>query len=709
LLGEPSLKRKIGSGFAALIVPILVTGGLSAWEITSSVDRFEAASREQVEESLAMTELRDELITAEWWTMQYVNEGQRSAKKKFLDIAVKIDANVAGLTVLDTVDEQRIARKIRDAWVAAEPVAMRAIAKGPGSSETTRFYPLEEFHPPMENAIGLLVDLNEETLDELALEVGGITGRRDWVLLTLALIFGSTVIVSIGVARKIRKRVQTSLDDLETGAGRFAQHDFTHRVDRPREREFVPIATALNEMAERVSSAHAARAELEDELRHQALHDSLTTLANRVLLTERVNAAIAGAREAARTTGILFLDVDEFKSVNDTFGHETGDALLVAIGDRLTKCIRASDTAARIGGDEFAVLLCGMAAPADAALMADRILEAFDFPFFVGELELEVHPSIGYASSHDHTVTGQELLRRADVAMYEAKRGGKNKSLEYSRRMDEAVQERAHLNAQLRHAIEGGELVALFQPIVDLSSGSIQGAEALMRWDHPTDGRLTPDRFLPGAEESGYIYELDKWMLEHACRQAVEWHRDGLRDLTISVNLSSRTLQRENLVAEVGRVLRETGLAPRYLILEITENAYLDSAAAARLSELKALGVSIAIDDFGTGYCSLNYLRRFPIDILKIDKTFVDPVGQDPEQTALARAIVSLAGALSLRTVAEGIEGNDQITALTSFGVDFGQGYVFAKPVDDDSLRALVRNGANGSALGSSREAVELG
>jgi diguanylate cyclase (GGDEF)-like protein len=396
---------------------------------------------------------------------------------------------------------------------------------------------------------------------------------------------------------------------------------------------------------------------------------------------------------------VLFVDVDDFKSINDTLGHEAGDEILVDIARRLESCVRGGDTVARFGGDEFAILLEDLNDPDDSQVIADRVLEAMTLGFFVGDVQLRVRASVGSVISGEEDVSGDDLLRRADLAMYAAKAGGKERSLVFDPSMDKDFMDKAKLKMELHASIDRNELEALYQPVVDLPTGKITGAEALVRWDHATQGRLTPDHFLPIAEQSGFIVEIDRWMLRAACAQAATWNAELLDDFSVSVNLSGESLRRDDLVRTVQTALQESGLAPHRLVLEITERAFVDTNAGHRLTELKELGVRLAIDDFGTGYSSLNYLRRFPIDILKIDKSFVDNVVHEQESADLAKAIVGLASALHLNTVAEGIEKRDQAGWLSEYGVGLGQGYLFAKPMTAEDLRAELHHGEVGLVM----------
>jgi diguanylate cyclase (GGDEF)-like protein len=390
---------------------------------------------------------------------------------------------------------------------------------------------------------------------------------------------------------------------------------------------------------------------------------------------------------------VLFLDLDGFKVVNDSLGHVAGDRLLIDVARRLSDCLRRGDTAARIGGDEFAILLGDVGNPDRAPRVAERVIAALGEPFTVLGREVFVSASIGIAYGRSDA---QNLLRNADVAMYRAKRSGEGGAYAiFEPSMHAAVIERLEIEADLRRAIERDELVLHYQPIIELASSRVAGLEALLRWAHPRRGLVMPFEFIPLAEETRLILELGRWVLREACRQAAAWRADPRTDRTwVSVNLSGVQLLDSSLDAEVAAALADSGLEPASLTLEITETVLVQDVAAAvdRLEKLRALGVSIAIDDFGTGYSSLRYIRRFPADMLKIAKPFVDGL-HDETDTALVRTIVALADSLGLRTVAEGIEDHRQLGRLRELGCLLGQGYLFARPLAAHDVTELLCGG----------------
>jgi diguanylate cyclase (GGDEF)-like protein len=443
--------------------------------------------------------------------------------------------------------------------------------------------------------------------------------------------------------------------------------------------------------AEQASVALAA-AKTASSIR-QAFHDSLTGLPNRALLLDRLELALGRAERSGQPVTVLFLDLDGFKVVNDSLGHLAGDRLLIDVARRLRDCLRRGDTAARIGGDEFAIVLGDGDEAERAPRVAERIIASLSQPFDLLGREVFISASIGIASGHEEP---DDLLRNADVAMYRVKRSGEGGYALFEPSMHAAVIERLEIEADLRRAVERGELALHYQPIVELTTGRVKGVEALLRWEHPRRGRVMPLDFIPLAEETGLIIELERWALHEACRRAAGWNaRPGTPPLWVSVNVSGRHLLDGGLETDVAAALDASGLEADLLTLEITETVLVQDVAAAveGLERLRRLGIRVAIDDFGTGYSSLRYIRRFPVDILKIAKPFVDGL-HDPKDAALARTIVALADSLDLRTVAEGIEDEDQLACLRELGCRLGQGYLFARPLPAAAFEELLARAA---------------
>ncbi|MEV7623301.1 EAL domain-containing protein [Actinoplanes sp. NPDC089786] len=442
---------------------------------------------------------------------------------------------------------------------------------------------------------------------------------------------------------------------------------------------------------------------LQEQLVHEAYHDGLTQLANRALFREQVSEALDARAEGEDVT-VLFLDLDGFKEVNDSLGHLAGDQLLVRVADRLRAAVRADDIVARFGGDEFAVLIAAPLGAPDAEQVAQRIVDSLHDPFRIDTREMHVQASIGLAAGAllaDALLNGQgeagadQLMRNADLAMYRAKEAGGSGWASYHPQMLAGLVERLELEADLRLALERGELELYYQPSIDLADNRVSGFEALVRWQHPTRGMISPLDFIPIAEATGLIVPLGHWVLTEACRQAVAW---GVReqDLRMAVNVSVRQFDRIDLAAVVAEVLAETGMPADKLCLEMTESVLMTDTEEnlEQLVRLKALGVSLAIDDFGTGYSSLAYLRRFPVDTLKIDRSFVERIGAQTDDAALARTIVQLGQSLNMSTVAEGVEEYGQLAALRAMGCRFAQGFYFSPPVPAAVAGRLLHDGS---------------
>lgn len=436
------------------------------------------------------------------------------------------------------------------------------------------------------------------------------------------------------------------------------------------------------------------RKRLEDELKHQVFHDALSGLANRALFRDRLEHALARAVRSRTSLAVIFLDLDDFKLVNDSLGHPAGDRLLVSVAGRLSQSLRGGDTAARFGGDEFAILLEETAGPEEACEVAERILAELRVPLTVEDHEIQVRASIGIALSPAGGEDPAELMQAADVAMYAAKARGKGCYEIYEPALQMAMVERLEKTADLQRAIDAREFVVFYQPIMSLDDNEAVGLEALVRWQHPEHGLLLPEHFIGLAEETGLIIPLGRWVLREACLRARQWQETHAiaSQLRVTVNISAKHFQHDGLVADVTEALREAELDPRCLVLEIVESVFLRDADVVieRMLELKRLGISFAIDDFGTGYSSLSYLRRFPIDILKLDKSFVDDVGRGDANGALAETIVQLGQTLHLQTVAEGIEQASQVEALRTFGCSFGQGFYLARPLAIDQVGTFL-------------------
>jgi diguanylate cyclase (GGDEF)-like protein len=437
------------------------------------------------------------------------------------------------------------------------------------------------------------------------------------------------------------------------------------------------------------------RRKAEEKIRHLVHYDALTNLPNRTLLEQRLADALAEARRNGRMLALLYLDLDRFKRVNDGAGHALGDQMLQAVVERLTAIVPEADILARVGGDEFTVLLRDISRVQDAVDVADRILEGLRRPLTVDHQEFHTTASMGIALYPNDAEEVDTLLRYADVAMYRAKeQGGDNYQLN-TPTMNAQVVDRVALENDLRCALEHGELVVYYQPQVDITSERIVGVEALVRWQHPERGLTLPADFIPLAEESGLIVPLGAWVLRTACAQAKAWQEAGLDPIRVAVNLSARQFQQGDLMETVRLVLQETGLDPHYLQLEITESVAVRDIdfTTAMLSDLKEMGVQIAIDDFGTGHSSLNYLKRLPIDDVKIDRSFVGDLDIDPNDAAIVSSVIAMTHELNLKAVAEGVETKEQLAFLRERRCDLAQGFLFAKPMPADAVEKMIARG----------------
>jgi len=443
------------------------------------------------------------------------------------------------------------------------------------------------------------------------------------------------------------------------------------------------------------------RRALEQQLSHQARHDSLTGLANRAMLQERVSAGLNRARRKNSRAAVMFIDLDNFKIVNDTMGHAAGDELLINVANRLRAVLRSSDTPARLGGDEFAILLEDFTHSDETRVIAQRLLDEIRRPIRISRKEVFVGASIGIAIA-DPTESPDDVLRNADVAMYTAKKEGKNQYALFESSMHELLVSRASLETELRAAVENKEFEVKYQPIVNLDTGRPVGVEALLRWNHPRGLQISPDEFIPIAEETGLISEMGRFVIDKATAAAGRWNKETCLDgpVSVSINISSRQLSDKGLVEVVSYACLNAGLAPSQLILEITESAMLSDTDATvdKLCELRKLGVRLAIDDFGTGYSSLSYLHRFPIDILKIDGSFVKKIAEDNKGAGMARAIISMGETLGLSTIGEGVETNGQADKLKEMGCRLGQGYLFSAALTECELAEYLQNGGSSPA-----------
>jgi diguanylate cyclase (GGDEF)-like protein/PAS domain S-box-containing protein len=468
-------------------------------------------------------------------------------------------------------------------------------------------------------------------------------------------------------------------------------------VESPIEDSAAPIHDRHGQVTGAVMVFHdvSAARETNRRMSYLAQHDSLTELPNRILLNDRLTEAISLGHRFGRQLAVLFLDVDRFKHVNDTLGHVIGDRLLQSIAQRLLGCVRASDTVSRQGGDEFVVLLSEVAHAQDAIVCADKILEVLRIPHRIDQHDLHVTASIGVVTYPDDGTDCETLMKHADFAMYHAKEGGRNNRQFFKRDLNVRALARQSLENDLRHALEREELTLHYQPKINLKSGEIVGVEALVRWRHPELGLVPAAHFIPIAEESGLIVPIGRWMLGEACHQAQAWQDIGLGLIFVGINISAVELRAHGFAAGVSAILEETGLEACFLELELTETFLMQdlTSTSVVLHSLKRLGVTLALDDFGTGYSSLTHLRRFPIDTLKIDRSFVSNITVNSDDASIVCAMISMGKNLHMQVVAEGIETRDQLTFLQEHDCPFGQGYYFNQPLPGRDCTQLLRRG----------------
>lgn len=531
--------------------------------------------------------------------------------------------------------------------------------------------------PNVDSILGEAISEERAAMMQARMHANGTASFAFWLLVIssgVGVVFG--IVLSALIARSIIK----PLSSLERAAKAISSGDTTARARASgAPPELRRLGSALDGMA--------------DSLLHLARHDPLTGLPNRLLLDDRTAQALAQARRTRSELAIMFLDLDRFKIVNDTLGHEGGDRLLKEVGDRLTKLVREGDTVSRVGGDEFALLLPNIHETDGVIAVGERVLQALAEPHFIAGREFHVPVSIGVAVWPDDGDDTQTLLEHADTAMYRAKEEGGNRYQAHTPEMQTLIQRQVVLEASMRKALKNGEFVVYYQPQMDLETEHIVGMEALVRWDDPAGGIILPGEFIPLLEDSGMIVELGEWVLREACKQMKTWQEASVAFLPVSVNLSPRQLRQRGLIDMITGILDETGLEPRYLDIEITESITMqeDYETIETLRKLRETGISVSIDDFGTGYSSLAYLRKYPVDTIKIDKVFVDDIKNSHEEAPLVTAILAMARSLDLKVVAEGVETAEQQLYLKDRQCGTMQGYLLSKAVPAEELGEMLK------------------
>jgi diguanylate cyclase (GGDEF)-like protein len=718
------LARRLTLALATMLLPVAAVAAAGLVTFRLSISALEEFRQETVEDSKRIEAVRNLLVEADDLGEAAVEESDPATGKKFVALSALIDRRFDDLQTLAAQQERRLAAEADALWEksAADIEAAKAAPKASATDDR-----LDPFHDHIDQAASKLADLHSLNGNQVADEISSLRLREQEQLLAglAALVLGSTV--ALLLARRLGRSITRPLLSLKDAATRFGSDDLSHRIPVSGDDELAQLGNAFNAMASSLQTSRAdlreseqrfralvhhasdvftvigadaviryrditERALYEQQLSQQAFHDALTTLPNRALFQDRLEHAL---RQRGQTVGLLFVDLDHFKVVNDSLGHDAGDQLLCDVAQRLAGCVREGDTLARLGGDEFTVLMPNITGAQDAAAVASRIESRLEPPFELPGQSVFVTASIGIATGVALDDRSEALLRDADAAMYEAKARGRARHALFDPTMHTRAVTRLAIETDLRRAIDNDQLELHYQPIMWLQGNKIVGVEALVRWRRPDGTLVPPGEFVPVAEETGLIRPIGRWVLHEACRQLARWRSDlpQAAGLAMSVNISARQLQDASIVEDVESALRETGLDPGSLILELTESAVVETfeEALSTLQQLRWMSVQLAMDDFGTGYSSLSSLSRLPLDILKIDQSFVARLDQDAEGRAVVYAIVSLATALGIRVTGEGIETASQLSALIELDCNHGQGFLLGRPAPPDELAAMLR------------------
>lgn len=693
-----SLQREWSRAFILVLLALLAGAAVTLVGVRFVTDQIQHAAAQHRVESEAIAELRTGIETHEQAGLQLLSAPADPAA--FLlqqkDISAQFDATARILP--EAYGMRATVREARAAWqegLSAHNLWGSQVATLHGN----RVAEAPAFAASSAKARALLADVRRASLDALDDGVARGAGLQQMVSTVRTALFALAAGGVFFFRRRMTKYLMRPVEGLYRGVVKLQSGDYSHRISVVRNDELGQLAEAFNSMAATVHDNHL-------ELTFRATHDPLTGLANRAVLTERLTAAFdSGAKnpEAAGTEvcdgqeGLLVIDVDDFKDVNDSLGHEGGDALLIQLAQRLRGCVRGHDLVARLGGDEFAIVVTDEGGTATDDV-ARRIQDTLRDPFCIDDVRLKVTVSMGAAQRNAGTADPAELMRQADFAMYMAKHGGKGRYQLFDARGYDEMTYRAALRSDLATAVQGGQLRLDYQPVVNLGTGEIAGVEALVRWEHPTLGRLGPADFISLAEETGEIGPIGCWVLDTASRHVAGWRRSPgtAEDFWVSVNLSTLQLSSDRNLAALERILAHPASQADKVILEVTESALATSAdgGVAALNRLKSFGVRIAIDDFGTGFSSLSTLAALPADILKIDRAFLSGLPGDAPAAAMLEGILEVARKLDLAVIAEGIEHTGQLDLLRSLGCDMGQGFLLASPSPSPVLEALLASGA---------------
>jgi diguanylate cyclase (GGDEF)-like protein len=686
-----SLRREWSRAFAILLVLLLLAGTATFVGVQQLVGQVRTTAQQLEQDSTIILSLRTDLITNAL-TAHKVLAGLPVSHQTLLGQEDKISREFG--QALRTFPASKGTDALLD---RAQTGWRRALTKaGLWGAQLKTYQGTHDerqvgFESDSDGALAILAGLEKPSLDAVRKGLAhGADLERD-LMVTLAGLFGLAIAATVYFRRRMARDLVHPVATMHQGVLKLQAGDYGHRIAVARRDELGELADAFNSMAGALHESHLA-------LTREATHDSLTGLPNRASMTRRLAASFAvGADRRAHHEGVLFIDVDDFKDVNDSLGHEGGDALLVELASRLNSCVRPSDLVARLGGDEFAIVVTEDDAGSTSSGVAERILAALQQPFVVGDVSLVVSVSIGVAVRRPDVDSATELLRRADFAMYMAKGGGKGRYQRFDTAMHDTMVSRAALKTDLASAVASGQLLLEYQPVADLRTGEVLGLEALVRWQHPTLGLLPPADFITLAEETGDIEAIGCWVLETATRQVAGWRTtmDHCARLWVAVNLSLYQLPNPRSLAAIQRILGDPLVRAENVILEVTETALASDVdgGVAKLTSLKSLGVRLAIDDFGTGFSSLSTLASLPIDILKIDRAFVSGNASGSPSVPMLEGILGLAGKLHLAVIAEGIEEPEQLDLLRDLGCFTGQGYLLGRPAPPAAIEALLASG----------------
>jgi diguanylate cyclase (GGDEF)-like protein len=667
----------------AVLVPVVVGAAVTGLVLLDSASRTDELAEGMADESAMSVRLLQDLQAARLSGSGYMEEGDRDALESFSAAQARIEEGFRHPVFNDDA-ELHLLSEIQRPWRAAVR-QLRDTPNGGANAADDTADAEDVFEDHMNAAIGGVQRLVRAAERQLRADL--VATRR--TNRTQAVVALAALLISLGVAVLLAHRLASGMlrpiNRLTRAARTLGSGNLGQRVS-------VTSSAELQEMGETFNRMAGALQEQHDQLEQQAFTDALTGIPNRALFEDRARHALERSAGVREQVAVLMIDLDDFKLVNDGLGHSVGDELIRLVAERVRSVARPSDTVARLGGDEFAVLLEDVRGLDDALGVAERVCRRFDEPFRLSGGDVVITASVGIALSGGRA-DGDELLRRADLAMYRVKERGKNSTAFFDPIMEEHAIDRLETLGALRKAVERNELVTHYQPVVDMETGEIRGAEALLRWNRPGHGLVGPVDFIPLAEETGLIQQVGEWVLRDACAHASEWRRDGATAIQVGVNVSVRQLVEPGFDELVERTLAETGLDPEALILEVTESSLIQNPEVAipKLRRIVDRGVRLCLDDFGEGYSSLSHIRRLPVQALKIARPFVHELGRTNTDPRLVRGIIELANSLELALVAEGIEEPGQREALLALGCRFGQGYLFSRPVELDVLHGLLR------------------